>query len=731
IAGRVAGFAGWSIDATTGVLEVSDGIEDIRGFAVGRGLHWTATVNRVQEPVREVARAQIARALRSGEPIDLTLTLPHAAGHPVVIRLLGEAVRDERGEVVRIDGAYSDVTHVVAAERGQQRREQKVTARLDQMAVGIVFVSRDWRFTYVNETGQQYLQKGLPELLGKNIWEVFPQIADTEFGRAYRRAMDEGVSASARDYFEPLGAWFEVRAYPIEDGIAVQVVDVSDDQATMLQLEETARRLRAQAALLDAARDSILVVTLDERILYCNASMERASGWELAELKGHRVGDLLYADRPAFDSARRALQVTGHWEGELRRRAKDGRMMLMDCRWQVMSDDQGTPSSVFAVESDITEARSAEDQRYREQRLTSLGTLAGGIAHDLNNVLTPILLGAQLLEAGETDKRRRELLGTIVSGAKRGAQLINQVLQFARGEGGERREVDVAALLREVAALARETLPKTVSVEMDVPGALPHVVGDPTQLFQVLVNLVTNAGDAMPGGGRMTVSARHDRPGARLVLQVTDTGTGMGPETLPRIFEPFFTTKERGRGTGLGLSTSLSIVRAHQGSLEVDSAPGSGSAFTLRLPVVAALRDDPVPGAGRPEVQQGRGERVLIVDDEPDVRRFADEVLRGAGYRTRVAEDGSSAIRLLAESEVDLLLIDMMMPGLGGAETVQRITELVPSLPTVAMSGYDADTATHLRREEHPARFLAKPFSVADLLTVVRGALDARPGAGE
>lgn len=723
VAGTVAGVAGWTIDAATGLLEVTEGIDAIRGTSVPAGLRWDEYVRRAVpgDSQRAIVLSAFQRSLRTGEPVDVTVRLPQPGTASIVIRLVGEAVRGVGGQVERLIGAYCDVTAVVDGETRARQLEQRLTSRLDQMGVGIGFLDRDWRFTYVNETGQRYLHNSAEALNGASLWDLYPEAWDTPFGEIYRQAMDERVAVAARDFYPPFQRWFEARAFPIEDGIAIQLLDVTEDQENRALLEATTARLRAQAELLDAAHDAMIVRTVDGRFVYGNRSAEQTAGRPLKDLEGQRVADLLYADRAAYERAEAAVLRAGQFAGDLRRRHRDGRVLLMDCRWQLMRDGSGAPSTIFAVETDVTEWRRDEEQRYRDQRLESLGALAGGIAHDLNNVLTPVVLGAQLLAADEADPRRRALLASVEAGSTRAAQLIRQLLQFARGEGGARRALDVAALLEEAASFAKEALPKAIAVSVLAEPDVPRVAGDATQLFQVLMNLTANAGDAMPDGGILQLTAATSPADPGLVaIAVTDSGAGMDGETAARVFEPFFTTKELGRGTGLGLSTSLAIVRSHGGTLQVESVPGAGSTFTLHLPAAAH-----VPEAGaEPSApsRAGAGELVLLVDDDAEVRRFAEVALTRSGYEVLAVGDGRSAVDLVERAAVDLLLVDMTMAGMGGAETAARARAVRAGLPVVAMSGFDAEAAAS-RADHRFASFLPKPFAVDDLLRAVAAAL--------
>lgn len=722
IAGRVAHLDGWTIEAGTRVLRTSDDFNQVLGFRVPPGRPYTEALLSYSAPQYDRMVAAVEKCLATGEPMDVTRTLVRSDGTELHVRTIGEAVRDDGGRIVRVQGAFYDITLVVEAERQRKTLEERLSLTLGQIASGVFFFDHDWRFLYANETGARYVQTTIAGLLGTTLWEQFPEAVDSVFGAAYRRTMSERVVTRAREYYEPLGMWFEAIAYPTSDGMALQLHDVTEDQQTRLQLQETTERLRSQAALLDAARDAIMVRDLDHRVTYWNHGAEDMFGWPAEEMLGRSVRDVLYADPVDFDRSTAEVLRTGFWQGELRKQTRDGRTIILDCRWQLVRDAEGRPTAVFAVDSDITEFRDAEERRYRVQRMESLGTLAGGIAHDLNNVLTPILIAAQLLRTDEADEGRRRLLGSIETGAKRGADMIRQVLSFARGEEGQRRPVDTNALLRDLLTFCRDTLPKSVTIAPDLDPALLPVMGDRTQLLQVLVNLITNANHAMPSGGTLTVRAGvADRD--RVVISVGDTGSGMSEETVSRIFEPFYTTKEQGRGTGLGLSTSVSIVRSHGGTLEVVTKLGEGSTFTITLPASSSDAMPPAAPAREERAPGGSGELILVVDDEDEVRHLVRDSLEGAGYRTLEAHDGAQALGVLAEhaDAVRLVVMDVMMPGLGGRATLDRLAVEHPGLPVLVASGFDADNLVSSRSDV--ARFLPKPFTVPELLLGVSQAL--------
>lgn len=732
MAARIAGFAGWVVDVAHGRIEWSEGLFDLLGMDPGRVPVDLEALALFQPQDRRAVRAAFQRTVAHGDPLDVRATVIDASGRSMHAHLVGEPERDENGEVVRIHGAFHDVTALV-----QHREEQRAMARLlrsslDQVHDAIGFVDRDWRFTFANSWALRLGGIDESRLRERTVWEFFPTALGSAFEGIYRDAMDRGQVGSARAFSPEWGCWFEVDAHPTEEGIAIIVRDVTEDQESRRTLEQYTRRVASQAALLDAARDAILVRDLEGVIRYWNRGAETIYGISAADAVGRSVRELLYEVPDEFDAATAALMRDGFWVGELRQRRADGSLLIADCRWQLSRGEDGEVT-VFAVNSDITEHRRQEEQRIRTQRLESLGTLAGGIAHDLNNVLTPILMSVQLLRQDEPDERRREMLDALDAAAQRGAGMIRQVLSFARGTEGRREPVDLTALLSELGRFCRETLPRSIELVVDVAPDLPAVAGDDTELFQVLVNLITNARDAMPDGGLLAVRATME--GDRVRLEVRDSGCGMDERTAGRILEPFFTTKET--GTGLGLPTSAAIVKAHGGELEVETTPGAGTSIGFTLPaapqeavVAPETATRPVADAVRTPAT-GNGRRVLVVDDEPAICELVRRTLDRAGFVSEIAQ-GTEALQLLAEGRrYDAVITDVMMPGVSGEEVARGVAAEHPGTAVILMSGMLPGPGARAAMEQEGARFLAKPFTPSALLSTLDEALSrhGRPGA--
>ncbi len=507
--------------------------------------------------------------------------------------------------------------------------------------------------------------------------------------------------------------------------------------SNITERKNTEEQLRAQARLLDLAHDAILVRDLDDSISYWNESAERLYGWTMEEALGRKASELLSQDAEKSAEIKLAVLRDEEWNGELTHITKDGREMCVETRLTLVRDRQGKPKSILAINTDITDRKKLEIQFLRAQRMESLGTLAGGIAHDLNNVLAPIMLAVKLIEVcpGESDRTR--LLEMIRSSAQRGADLVRQVLSFCRGVEGRRIECQVAPVVKDLHHILRETFPKSIRVETNLAKDLWPVMADPTQLHQVVLNLCVNARDAMPTGGTLAISAENvvldgqqtvmasdDKPSPHVVIVVRDTGTGIPAEIREKIFDPFFTTKELGKGTGLGLSTTLAIVKSHGGFINLYSESGKGTVFKVYLPALASLNAESrdVEEARFP---RGNGELILLVDDEASVRTIAKQTLQTFGYRVLTVSNGAEAIEMYAQnaSEVAVLLTDMMMPVMDGPTAIHALSRLNPNLKVIAASGLSPEVHMAKAPNDTVKAFLPKPYTTETLLTTLHEVL--------
>lgn len=497
------------------------------------------------------------------------------------------------------------------------------------------------------------------------------------------------------------------------------------------------QRLREQAEVLDKARDAICVTDLEGRVTYWNRSAARLFDWrdETDQTKNlHAMFGRL--NQTLMPGALQELQQHGAWTREMQLTGAENNLRHIVSRWTLVRDKNDQPKSILLINTDITEQKTMEAQLLRAQRLEGIGTLAGGIAHDLNNVLAPILMAVNLLQQHVTDENMLRMVGMLEKSALHGAGLIRQVLAFARGVEGERAEILPQLVIKDVVMLLSDTLPRAISIETSLPGDLWAVFANSTQLNQVLMNLGVNARDAMPGGGRLHFAARNlmvddklaqanpgAHPGPHVLITVTDSGSGIPPELIDRIFDPFFTTKVAGKGTGLGLSTVMGIVNGHGGFLQVKSELGRGTEFRIYFPAVVA-KAAARAGVVKPRPPRGQGETILVIDDEANVREITSAILRAYGYRVLAASNGPDGLALYREhrAEVRAVLTDMMMPAMQGEEVIRELRLLTPDVRVVAMSGVLLER-TGVIETPGPLAFLAKPMTADELVRAIQSVL--------
>ncbi|MFN3426117.1 MAG: PAS domain S-box protein [Candidatus Thermochlorobacter sp.] len=493
--------------------------------------------------------------------------------------------------------------------------------------------------------------------------------------------------------------------------------------------------LREQALLIDSVRDAIIVRSFDDCALFWSKSAERVYGYSANEVIGKTIAEIIWEEHGA--AVKQLIQTVlkeGYWSGELQKRHKSGAKVMVECRWTLTYDEQGKPKAIVSVETDITEQRRLQLQFLQSQRLDSLGRLAGSIAHDLNNILTPMSLSVELLSSKLTDEKSQSWLRTLQRNLDRGTDLVRQVLLFARGSEGQLRPTNLTDVLDDMKLFIQNTFPKNIVFETHVASDLPSVMADATQIYQVLLNLAINARDAMPKGGTLRLNLERcfigendtlihidAKVGEYVLITVSDTGTGMSPEVLDKIFEPFFTTKEMGKGTGLGLSTVFSIVKNHRGFITVYSELGRGTVFKVYLPALAEKEARSATTTVPTRQRSGQGRLVLIIDDEDAICESAKMVLTVHGYTVLTAQTGKAGLELFKahQDRVAVAIVDMTMPGIDGVTTVQALRALEPNLKIIAASGFmDSERLAALKRE-NVETFLYKPFEAAKLLQLL------------
>ncbi|MEO5714458.1 MAG: PAS domain S-box protein [Luteolibacter sp.] len=665
---------------------------------------------------------------------------------------VGEAGYFQPDEVELLKAVAEEISFAVDSHHKEQKRleaeqalrasEQQFASSFEHAAIGMALVSPLGNFIRVNRSLCAMLGYTVAELLQRTFQDIthpddldadLENVRDLLAGRFVNYQME-------KRYFHIDGGtvWINLNVSLVRDDagqpvhFVSQMQDITGEKRTAAEIRRTTDLLHAVA---DGTSDAVFVKDLEGRYLFANAAAAGFVNLNPPDLLGREDEEFFGADGARIIRENDGFVIRSnqaHTSEEVLTAV--GVTRVYQAKKAPYRDGRGNVVGIIGISRDITEQRQLEKQFLRAQRMESIGTLAGGIAHDLNNVLAPIMMSIDLLKLRENDPARLNILTTIESSARRGAEMVRQVLSFARGVEGQRIEVDMSPLIREIAKIAGETFPKNIEVAGDVSPDLWSVLGDHTQLHQVILNLTINARDAMPEGGRLTIYAENvtldtecvgmdpeGKPGPHVLLRVEDTGCGMPPEVVERIFEPFFTTKDLGKGTGLGLSTTSAIIKSHGGFIRVRSGIGKGTEFSIYLPALAAR----IPENGAVpvlELPRGNGELVLIVDDESSLRRVTRQTLEAFGYRVIEAADGAEAVAIYAKRkhEIAVVLTDMLMPVMDGPATIRELLKLNPVARIIPTSGINHNGVRN---------FLPKPYSAAALLTVLRTVLDGTAGA--
>jgi hypothetical protein len=643
--------------------------------------------------------------------------------------------------------AVRRVLKQVDTERLLVESEARLAAIISSAKDAILTVEADQCISLFNPAAEQTFGCPAVEATGQPVGRFLRPLAGAPVnGRLGSNGTDQGGHHALYALQpESRGVRADGTEFPLE--VSVAHVQTSAREFYTLLLRDISQRkraeeqLREQATLLSKATDAIVVWDLHARIVYWNQGAERLYGWTAQEATGKVADRLLFQGVcPELEEARELVLRKGEWTGELRQVTRAAKEVFVQSRWTLVRDDDGQPKCLLVVNSDVTEKKRLEAQYLRAQRMESIGTLAAGIAHDLNNVLTPIMMGVDLLRSPLPESARQSVLASLQASAERGAGMVKQVLSFARGVEGRRVEIQPRHVIREIAKMLRQTLPKAIDVKTSWPDDLWSVTGDATQLHQVLMNLCVNARDAMPDGGVLTIAADNVRvgddaarmhfdakPGSYVLLTVADTGTGIPADILGKVFDPFFSTKEPGKGTGLGLSTVLGIVKSHDGFVNVQSEAGKGSQFSAYFPAVETGLPERAQKSNEP-LPCGSGELILVVDDEASIRDTTQATLEAHGYRVISARDGSEAVALYAQhrDDVQAVLTDMTMPVMSGRQTVRVLQRLDPTVRIVAVSGLAADGSPPDIATLGVQAFLPKPYTAGSLLNTLHAVLGSR-----
>ena len=712
----------YSADLEGRFLSANHGMEQITGYSINEVVGMTCDQVTAPESL-EISQLSFSRAA-AGESVVFEHVGIRKDGNPFNVSVTQLPIVVD-GKIVGIYGIAKDLAEVKRATR-------ELESFFDLSAEMMGIATTDGFFRRVNRAFEQVTGYRDGELM---VWPFIDFVHPDDRAATKAEMAKLGVELTTvafenrfrtqkGDY--RMLAW-SIRSVPDEDILYAVAHDVTDRQQKEL-------RIREQASLLDKAQDAILVYDLQHRISYWNKSAERLYGWSSADALGRDVRELIYHEhREPLNGAHVALLKTGEWTGELKQTGRDGTAIIGEARWTLVRNEAGEPYSVLSITTDITEQKKVEAQFLRVQRVESLGTLASGIAHDLNNVLAPILMAVGLLKQSNPDDNDLKILNSVATSAQRGADLVKQILSFARGDEGQQIPTPPGHLFREISTVIAETFPKSIHCDIRLPNGIWPILGDPTQLHQVLLNLCLNARDAMPAGGTLTLAAenivldehyvafnREGHVGPHVILTVSDTGTGIPPAIRDKVFDPFFTTKEVGKGTGLGLSTVLTIVRTNRGFLRLSSDVGKGTTFRIYFPAEPLLKAA-APVEESPDLPRGKGELILVVDDEESVRTITRRTLEAFGYRVVLATNGAEALVVYVERqhEIAVVLTDMMMPIMDGPALIRALYNLDDSVRIIAASGLHAVGNGTRALDVGVKEFLAKPYTTAAMLQVL------------
>jgi PAS domain S-box-containing protein len=656
------------------------------------------------------------RAHRRASVAALNAETEAARAEQEALRAEEEAARAEE-EMLRAEEETARADHEAQRAAREAERVERILASITD---AFMTLDHRWTITYMNERAAT-LAGGKPaHYIGRNHWDAFPESVGGPFDQAYRRAVTNQVPVRLEAYYPPIAKWVEATAYPSADGLTVVAQDVTD----RVRAHEERNRL---AAIVESSEDAIIGKKLDGTVTSWNAAAERIFGYSASEMVGQSIYKLIPPE--LHDVEREVLRRVTRGEplefSEAERIRSDGQRIYIALTISPIRDASGKVIGASSIKRDITARRQAEERMRQSERMEMVGRLAGGVAHEANNQMT-VVLGAANFLLGRNDLAddARKDLEYIREAAERTAGITTQLLAFSRRQIVQARVLDLDEAVRGLEGVLRRALGER-SILVLQARADARVKVDPGQLAQVLLNLVLNARDAMPLGGRVTVetsvrelteSYARQHPGVAIqagpyaVITVSDTGHGMSPETLGRIFEPFYTTKPIGKGSGLGLATVYGIVKQSGGYVWAYSELTRGTAFKVYLPLETAPTPE-ISEVSRPA--RAAGEIVLLVEDDAPVRHMTARVLEELGYEVLEAEGSHRALELLEQRDrrVDLLITDVVLPGMDGPELARRATELKPRLPILFISGYTDEDIVRRGLIGTGQPFLQKPFT--------------------
>jgi len=604
---------------------------------------------------------------------------------------------------------------------------------------GFMILDREASFVEANQAFQSWMGYDHDSLRKRKLVDLVPEASHETFFLFWAKVLEDHKGSSEFTVLTASGKELLLEMNFFHPSSSEELVCVFCKEISFRTDEKRLNQLKMQA--LATTANAVVITDAEGKIVWVNRAFSKHSGYSLDEALGEQPGRLVKSGKHSksfYDEMWQTIQRGETWQGDILNRRKDGMIYPAEMTITPMFDELGLISNYIAMEQDVSEKKNLQEMLLRSQRLESIGNLASGVAHDLNNVLSPIVMSSDLLMIQTQDSYTSEMLQIVKDSAKRGAEIVRQLLNFARGESDEMLEIQIRHLLKQVIKVYRETFPRYITIEDRISADLHPIKGVSNHLHQVFTNLMINARDAMPEGGDLLLEAqnvhldvtqateiRGAHPGHFVRIRVKDTGTGIPPEIQDKIFKSFFTTKEIDKGTGLGLPTSKKIVEEHKGFIHFESTVGMGASFDVYLPVFEGV----FLGQQPEEIEKiplGKKEKLLVVDDEESIGFMLLGTLQALNYEVKVVKGGQEGLNWWRENreDCDLILLDMMMPGLDGADVMEELKQENCETQILIMSGMVSEEKLLGTGIDLSKSFIAKPFTILDLAKKIRLHLD-------
>jgi PAS domain S-box-containing protein len=731
---HLAMIGSWEADRTTGDLWWSDEVYRIFEVDPTQAPDLSVTFwERVYPADRALVRNTLVASVEQKTIYTLIHRLLMPDGRIKYVREQGRTIYDPTGAPLRTLGIVQDVTAWKEADAALALSHARFEAALEGVIAGFFILDSEWRYSFINSVGAHLVNRTREQLQGKVIWEEFPAAVGTTVYQVYHDVMETRQPRVFHEQFAPLDSWFEVHVFPYVGGISVFFLDTTERRRA-----EQALQLKDQA--IASALNAIVITDATNRLIYANPAFLRLWGYnDEHEVLGRSPLD--FAEPTTAQALIDRLRAYGAWQGELTATRKDGTSFDALISANTVYDAQGNICNLVASILDVSESKRLQAQFVQAQKMESVGRLAGGVAHDFNNLLTVIKgyisLALQALDPHDTLFHDLSQVDVAVDSA---AGLTQQLLAFSRRQIIAPQVINLNDVLLRVQRMLQRLLGEDIELRLALQQPLAAVLFDPTQCEQIVINLAINARDAMPNGGKLTIEtaevyldeayARYHagvRPGAYVLLAISDSGTGMSAEVQSHLFEPFFTTKEVGKGTGLGLAMVYGAVSQNHGRIEVYSEPGQGTTFKIYLPCTSASASRLLPRLG--EALPRGNQTIVVVEDDPQVRALTTRLLEEQGYSLYAFADGAAALEAWPSlpEPIDLLITDVIMPEMNGRVLADQLRALRPGLKVLFTSGYTTDMIVTRGVLQEGVAFLSKPYTITALAQLVRDVLAQPP----